>query len=88
MWGLGEEKRRATVEEIRVDIVAADVTSHSNNRRTIIESTNHLSSRTTIQVWHHNIHQDQIIFIMMHFRDGDKAVIRNIDFTLGELQEL
>lgn len=51
---------RLTPVEVHVQILLINVGSHGNNRDSRVNFSNHGSGRHTIQLWHDNIHEDQV----------------------------
>jgi len=46
--------------EVHGDVVTPDIGSHCNNRCRV-KLSNQVACRYTVQVWHNDIHQDQIV---------------------------
>lgn len=47
--------------EIQLNVVASDIGCHGNDGRAV-ELADKVTSGNAIQVWHNNVHQDQIVF--------------------------
>jgi hypothetical protein len=50
-----------TMLEVQLNVVASDIGSHSDDR-SAIKLANKMTSRHAIQIWHYNIHQNEIVF--------------------------
>ena len=47
--------------EVKLNIVTPYIRCHGNNRRPV-KLADKMTSRNTVQIWHNDIHQNQIVF--------------------------
>lgn len=60
--------------EVHGNIIAANVRSHGNNRRSV-ELPNQMARGDTVEVRHNDVHENQIVFrSSIHFIDCFKTV--------------
>ena len=50
-----------TMLEIELDVVASDVRGHGDNRGAI-KLADQMARGYTIQIWHNDVHQNQVVF--------------------------
>ena len=69
----------------RIDVLPACIRGHGNYRCSIVKLPDLICRGEPIHLWHHNIHQDYVIFSKIHLIDGLESVLGNFKGATHDL---